>query len=400
MKADVDRILAEKGFCSMLIYSESYRNVNMFYVSGFLAIDPFLYLKKVDGEPLLVINQMEVDRAKKESQVKDVRSTHDYDFIKFIKSTSDFKVGMTKFVASVAKKELGTEKPIYVSPDFSAIYADALRKEGLKIKPMFDVLEKARETKEPEEVKSITAVQRVVEKATSKAIEEISKADVRPDGTLFYRANGRKQKLTVGRIRGIFDHTFVDDGCIAEEETMIPCGSKSAIGHYAGKATDVLRANEPIVMDVFPKSIGKRYVSDMTRTVVKGRASKAVKRMFETVAGVREAAVDALKAGVRGSDMQQLCYRLFEKAGYDTIRGGKRITKGYTHSLGHGVGLQVHEGPGMSEFNKLPLQEHNVVTVEPGLYDPKVGGVRIEDILETTGSRCRNLTKMEISLEI
>jgi Xaa-Pro aminopeptidase len=320
--------------------------------------------------------------------------------MKFIKLASDPKVGMMKYVASVAKRELGTHKPICVPSDFPAIYADALRKRGLKIRPAFNVLEKARETKEPEEVKSITSVQRTIEEATSKAIEEISEADVGPDRTLFSRTNGQKEKLTVGRIRGIFDHSFVDNGCLAEEETMIPCGPKSAIGHYAGKATDVLKADEPIVMDVFPKSIGKRYVSDMTRTVVKGRASKTVKRMFQTVAEVKDAAIDALKAGATGNEMQELCFSLFERAGYDTIRGGKKITKGYTHSLGHGVGLQVHEGPGMSEFNKLPLQEHNVVTVEPGLYNPEVGGVRIEDVMEITGSGCRNLTKMEISLEI
>jgi len=384
----------------MLLYSGSYTNVNMFYMSGFLAIDPFLYLKRVDEQPILVINQMEFDRAKKESAVKDVRATHDYDFMKFLKAASDPRVGMMKFVASVAQKELGTEKPIYVPPDFSVMFADTFRKEGLKIKPLFDVLDKARETKEPEEVKAITSVQRVVEKAASKAIEEISKADVGTDGTLYTRSGGKKEKLTVGRVRGIFDHTFVDNGCIAEEETMIPCGSKSAIGHYAGKKTDVMKANQPIVMDIFPKSIGKRFVSDMTRTVVKGRASKTIKGMFETVAEVRDASIDALKAGVPGKEMQELCYRMFEKAGYDTIKGGKRIDKGFTHSLGHGVGLQVHEGPGLGEFNKLPLQEHNVVTIEPGLYDPQVGGVRIEDIVEVTGNGCRDLTRMKIALEI
>jgi Xaa-Pro aminopeptidase len=400
MKADIDRILGENNVGSVLLHSESYRNVNMFYVSGFLAIDPFLYLKRVDQEPILVINQMELDRAKKESNVRDVRSTLDCDFMSFVRSAPDPKLGIVDFVASVAKKELGTAKPIYVPPDFSVMYADSLRRKGLKIKPMFDVLEKARETKEPEEVRSIASVQRTVEKAASKVIETISEADIAPDGTLTTAANGRKEKLTVGRVRAIFDHTFVDDECLAEEETMIPCGPKSAVGHYAGKASDVLKANEPIVMDVFPKSVRNRYVSDMTRTVVKGRASKTLRRMFETVAEARDSAIDALRAGVLGSEMQELCFNIFEKAGYDTIRGGKKVVKGYNHSLGHGVGLQVHEGPSMSEFYKFPISEHSVVTVEPGLYDPKVGGVRIEDIVEITRAGSRNLTEMKICLEI
>ncbi len=400
MKGDVDRILADNKVDSIMLYSESYRNVNMFYLSDFLAIDPFLYMKKVDEEPILVINQMELDRAKKESTIRDVRSTQDYDLTSYIRSASEPRLGMMKFIGSVARKELGTQKFVYVPPDFPVAYADYLRGEGLKIKPVFDVLEKARETKDPFEVKSIAAVQRTVEKATSNAIRLISEADVASDGTLMTRTEGKKERLTVGRVRAVFDHTFVENGCIAEEETMIPCGPMSAMGHYAGKASDVLKANEPIVMDVFPKSIKKRYVSDMTRTVVKGKASKKLKAMFETVADVYNSSMDALKAGVLGSEMQEQCFDIFEKAGYETIRGGKKVVKGYYHGLGHGVGLQVHEGPSMSEFYKRPLQEHSVVTVEPGLYDPNVGGVRIEDIVEVTGTGCKDLTKMKISLEI
>jgi len=138
----------------------------------------------------------------------------------------------------------------------------------------------------------------------------------------------------------------------------------------------------------------------MTRTVVKGKASKTLKKMFETVAEVWGSAIDALRAGVMGNDMQTLCFDMFEKAGYETIRGGKKVVRGYNHGLGHGVGLQVHEGPSMSEFYRFPLPEHNVVTVEPGLYDPEVGGVRIEDVVEITKGGCKNLTRMKVQLEI
>jgi Xaa-Pro aminopeptidase len=161
-----------------------------------------------------------------------------------------------------------------------------------------------------------------------------------------------------------------------------------------------VKANEPVVLDVFPKSVKARYFSDMTRTVVKGRASKEIRKMFETVLQAKNSAMDAMRAGVVGKDMQLLCFDLFEKAGYETIRGGKQTTKGYTHGLGHGVGLEIHEGPGMGELSTHPLCEHNIITIEPGLYDPRIGGVRIEDIVEVTSEGCRNLTEMEICLEI
>ena len=400
MRKDIDRILAEKGLNAMLLYSESCKNADMYYLTGFLAPDPFIFLKRVDEDPLIVVSQMELPRAKRESIVKNVRSYADYDYVRIVKSASDPKVGGMKFVASVAKKELGTGKPIYVPPTFQAMLADVLRNEGLKVAPMFDVMEKARETKEPEEIEAIISVQETVEEATSKAIEFIANAEVGADETLFYREGGKKKPLIVGRIRAIFDHVFADRGCVAAEETMITCGPKCAIPHYSGEAGDVLKANQSIVFDVFPRSVKKRYVSDMTRTIVKGKASKAVKKMFETVFQVRGAVLDAVKAGVPGNKMQGLCYDIFEKAGYQTVKGGKKISKGYIHSIGHGVGLEVHEGPSMGEFSKYPLEEHNIVTVEPGLYDPDIGGVRIEDIVEVTKKGCNNLTKMDICLEV
>jgi Xaa-Pro aminopeptidase len=275
-----------------------------------------------------------------------------------------------------------------------------LRGEGLKIEPVFGVVEKARETKEPEEIGAIKHVQKIVEKATLKAVELIASAEVEANGRLRYREEGKRKQLLVGRVRSVFDHTFVDGGCVSEGETIIACGPGGADPHYVGKTGDVLKADQPIVMDVFPRSVGDRYFSDMTRTVVKGRASKPVKKMFEAVFEARSAALDALKAGALGSEMQNLCFGVFEKAGYQTVRGGKKVSKGYTHGLGHGVGLEVHEGPYMGELAKFPLEEHNIVTVEPGLYDPKIGGMRIEDIVEVTKKGCSDLTKMEICLEI
>jgi Xaa-Pro aminopeptidase len=400
MRNDVDQILAEKGFGAMLLYSDSSKNANMYYMTGLLTYDPFIFLKKVDEDPILIINQLELTRAQRESVVKDVRSYSDYDFMQIVKSATNFKVGAMKFVASVAKKELGTSTPVYVPPNLSVMLADFLRKNGLKVKPAFDIIEKARETKEPDEVEAIRLTQTIVEHATKKAIDFLAEADVGSDGRLYCREGGKKQLLTVGKLRPIFDHTFADEGCIAEEETIIACGSHGAMGHYTGESRDVVRADEPVLLDVFPRSVKTRYFSDMARTVVKGRATKKLKDMFETVLQVRNAAMDAARAGVKGSEMQLLCYDLFEKAGYMTIRGGRKVSKGYNHSLGHGVGLEVHEGPGMGELSKPSLVEHNVVTIEPSLMDPKIGAVGIEDIVEITNTGFRNLSTMDICLEI
>lgn len=400
LREDLDAILAEKGLKALLLYSESFKDVNMYYLTGFLAPDPFILLKKLDGAPTMIIGQMEFPRAQRESFVKDVRPYTDYDYLKIVKAAEEPKLGVMKFLVSVVKKELGEGTIIGVPSNFPAIAADTLRQEGLVIKPTFNLIEKARETKEPDEVKEISTIQEVAERVTAEIIDLISNCQIGSGGKLIYESEGRREPLTVGKVKTIMGHKFLDHWCILEQDIIVAVGPPSADPHYSGEPPDQLRANQPIVIDIYPRSLRRRYWTDITRTVVKGRAPNDVKRMFDAVLEAKNACIDALHEGVLGSEMFNLCCDLLERAGYPTMRGGKQIEKGFIHSLGHGVGLEIHEDPRMSEVYKFPLKEHSIVTVEPGLYDPKIGGVRIEDIVEVTKKGCNNLTKMEVQLEI
>ena len=400
MRADLDGILAQKGADALLLYSESFKNPNMYYLTNFLAPDPFIYLKKVDCSPMIIVNPMEFPRAKKESTVKDVRSYAEYNYVQVIKAAENPKLGMMKLLALITERELGRESTICVPYNFPSIATDVLRKEGLNIKPMFNVVEKARETKEPEEVKEIEKVQRTVEKVASEVISIIADCDIGSNNVLIHEVNGKKVPLTAGALKTLMAHRFLDNWCSVEEELIVACGPPSADPHYNGKAEDKIKANNPIILDIYPRSIRKRYWADMTRTVVKGKAPDKVKRMFDAVLEAKNTCIDALHAGVLGSEMFNLCCDILEKAGYNTNRGGKQVESGFIHGLGHGVGLEIHEGPSMNETYGFPINEHNVVTVEPGLYDPKIGGVRIEDLVVVTKKGCRNLTQMPIQLEI
>ena len=393
---DLDNILAEKKTEALLLYSESFRNSNMFYLTKFLAPDPFIYLKRVDADPIIVVSQMEYPRAQKQFPVKNVQSYLDYNYFGIMKTTKEPQIGTMKFIAKVAEQELDAKTKICVPPNFPVAIADVLREEGLTIKPMFGVVEKARETKDINEVEEIKAVQAVIEEVTSEAIELIANSDVGSNGTLHF--NG--ETLTVGKIKSFFGRKLLENGCLPEEDIIVACGTKSSDPHYAGEPEDKLKADQPIILDVYPRSIQKRYWSDMTRTVVKGRASPKLKQMFETVFEAKNASLDAIQAGALGSHVYDVCCDVLEKAGYETTREGKKVTKGMPHPLGHGVGLQIHESPRINELSTSPLREHNVVTVEPGLYDPHVGGVRLEDIIEVTKSGYSNLTRMETRLEI
>jgi Xaa-Pro aminopeptidase len=396
VRQDLNRILAEKGVEALLLYSDSQKGANMYYLTKFLAPDPFIFFKRIDEEPLIVVSQMEYPRAQKQSIIKNVKSFLDYNYIEAVKSSKQPQLGAIKFVANVAKQELGTEKRICVPPSFPVIVADVLRNEGLIIEPIFGVAEKARETKDQQEVETIKQIQRVNEKVTSEAIELIANSDVGNNKILF--SNG--EPLTVGRLKSFFGHKLLENGCIPEEDIIVACGSKSSDPHYMGEPEDLLKADQPIILDIYPRSIQKRYWTDMTRTVVKGKASAKLKRMFETVSEAKNASLDAIQAGATGSIVYDVCCGVLEKAGYETTRSGKKVTQGMTHGLGHGVGLQIHESPRLSELSTSTLEEHVVVTVEPGLYDPKIGGVRLEDIIEVTKGGYRNLTRMEAILEV
>jgi Xaa-Pro aminopeptidase len=396
LREDLDDILAEKGAEALLLYSESFKNANMYYLTKFLAPDPFIFLKKVNAEPVIVVNQMEYPRAQKQSIVKDVKSYFDYKYLEVVKTAKEPHLGTMKFIANVAKKELGADTKICVPHNFPAIAADVLREENLTIKPIFNVVEKARETKDADEIDEVKAVQAVAEEVTAEAIDLIANADVGANGTLIVE----KEPLTVGKVKMFFGHKFLNHGCVIEEDIIVACGSKGSDPHYFGDPQDKLKANQPIILDIYPRNVQKRYWTDMTRTIVKGKASDKVKKMFNAVLEARNVSIDAIQAGALGSDIYDVCCDVLEKTGYETTRGGKQITRGLTHGLGHGVGLEIHEGPSMNELYNFPLKEYSLVTVEPGVYDPDVGGLRIEDIVEVTKARCNNLTKMEIRLEV
>lgn len=368
----------------------------MYYVTEFLAPDPFIFLKRTEKEPIIVVSQMEFQRAKKQSIIKDVRSFLDYNYSTTVKSPKDPQLCAIEFIAKVVEKELGKGARICVPPNFSLIVADVLRAEGLTVEPMLNVVEKARETKDKQELELIKETQKINEKVTADAIELISNSEVGNNKTLLTN----REPLTVGRVKSFFGHRLLEYGCIPKEDIIVACGPKSSDPHYMGAPEDKLKADQPIILDSYPRNVLKRYWTDMTRTIVKGKASDKIKDMFNIVSEAKNSSLDAIRAGASGNEVYDICCDIIEKSGYETTRNGKKIRHGMTHGLGHGVGLQIHENPRLNEFSKSPLRENVVVTVEPGLYNPQIGGVRLEDIIEITKKGYNNLTKMETILEV
>ena len=160
-----------------------------------------------------------------------------------------------------------------------------------------------------------------------------------------------------------------------------------------------LRANEPIILDVFPRSQKTGYFGDITRTVVRGRASDAARRVYDTVLRAQQIAFARLRPSIKAVEVHDAVRTFFDSEGYKTVTKRGRM-HGFFHGTGHGLGMEIHEAPRISLASHDVLAAGQVVTVEPGLYYPGVGGVRLEDVAVLTPQGARNLTKFEKVLEV
>lgn len=364
---------------SVLLVGDSAANSNLYYKTHFLAGDPFVYLEH-DGHPLLVVSSMESGRARKESSVQNVRTFDDYGYRDLVRETGDRGQAFAQMLLRVIE-EAGTNR-VTVEPIFPVFYADQLREHGIQVNVDPELLLEQRRRKSSQEIEAIAAAQVAAERATQRAIDMIAGSDVR-DGALYYE----NEPLTAERLREAVEISLLGDNMETTHGAIIAPGPGAADPHWEGAGP--VRAGEAVVMDIFPRDKSSRYFGDMTRTVVKGQPDSTLQAMYEAVLRAQEAALAQIRAGTNGKDVHRAVEQVFEEAGFAGEGPGPR----YIHGTGHGVGLEIHEGPGLSSTDQT-LAEGDVVTVEPGLYDPEIGGVRIEDTVVVTGDGYRNLNTL------
>ncbi len=376
----LDAALDEQGVDGYLVDAAS-DDSDQYYLSGFDAPDPFLTL--YDGEiRLLFARSLEYSRAVEESAATTVQRYVDFDHQEKIE-----KHGQRDAVDRVHAAFLSAHgvDSVAVPPRFPLRTADGLREQGVEVRPDEDgTITEIRATKTGTEIDHIRTAQRANEAAMERAEHLIASSDVDDEGRLQYDGD----VLTSERVKEGIEVTLLRHGC-ALDETIVACGRSAADPHDRGSGA--LLANEPIIVDIFPQAKSTKYHADMTRTFCRGDPDETVREWYDLTQRAKEAALDVVEPGVTGEAVHDAACDVYEDAGLPTLRSDERTETGFIHSTGHGVGLDVHELPRVSPGGE-ELQPGHVITIEPGLYDPEVGGVRIEDFVAVTEDGYENLT--------
>lgn len=359
---------------------DSMTSADLLYLTRFPSGDPFIYLK-TGNKTTIALTDFEVGRAEAESTADEVVP------ISRLMEMAGKQDMVSAMGALLKMKKL---KSVQVPSQFPIGPAEELRNRGVRVQVIADPFVPDRQRKTADEVRKITEVQRKTEKSMETAIRWISSASVRR-GTLY--VGGRP--LTAEMVRKRIHLQLMEEGCIGAG-TIVACGDQAIDPHNAGSGP--LKANTPIVIDIFPRSQESYYFADITRTVVKGKASETVKKMFRVVREGQRLAFSMIRPGIRGDKVHKAIVDYFVSEGFETgIKGGK--FQGFIHGTGHGLGLEIHEPPRVSKV-ELKLEAGHVVTVEPGLYYKGHGGVRLEDIVVVTAQGNRNLTRAPKVLEV
>jgi Xaa-Pro aminopeptidase len=368
-----------------LFIAASEQDSNLYYATRFMAPDPFIYLE-IKGERLMVMSDLEMDRARTQASVDRVLS---YSEIEQKAKKQGIKDPTAVDIVHVVLKESKIRR-LSVPANFPVIHAARLQERGYSLKPKRDPFYEQRVLKTAEEVRHIEDAQRATEEAVAAAHTLLRRAEIK-DEQLWLDG----EVVTSERIKKFVNVKLMERDCIAQH-TIVAGGEQACDPHNEGSGP--LPAHRSIIFDVFPRSATSRYFADMSRTVIRGKVSAELKRLYGAVKDAQEDAIDKIKDGADGMKIHQgICAR-FEKAGYKTGLVNGRM-QGYFHGTGHGVGLDIHEAPRISRTGSL-LQEGHVVTVEPGLYYPGLGAVRIEDMVLVTKDGCRNLTNFPKVFEL
>ena len=356
-------------------------DTDFIYATGF-GVETGLYIRYSDGSDVLAVSPLEIDRARVQSRASNV-----------VENREAYLSKSWARLAAQFLKEKGIEEA-RVSPNLRALDLEELLAAGIDVQVDRELFVAERRHKTKEEADAVREAQRAAEIAIVEVVRELAGAQIK-DGVLWSGGN----PLTSEHLYGRAQLALGEKGFTCPD--MIIAGSPDcAIPHYRGEGP--IRAHAPVIIDIFPQSRRTHYNGDLTRTVVVGDISDEIRLMHAAVVQALHAGSEMIAAGVPARDPHLSVCQVLLDLGFGTTTPGYEGPDGVArmnHSTGHGVGLDVHEEPALRSTTEAPLEEGDVVTVEPGLYLLGLGGVRLEDTGMVTGRGFENFTTLTRSLD-
>jgi Xaa-Pro aminopeptidase len=372
---------------NLLMVADSEHDANMLYAVGMFVPDPFIYFR-LRGRPYIVMSDLEVDRARRAAPRCHVLSLSRYQ--KRLRRAGVRSPSLAHVIREILRAK-GARR-VLVPESFPLGLAIELGRLGISVKTRAGNVFPQREQKSPAEIKKISAALVMAEVGMAEGLQRLRAARISRDRRLIHNHS----PLTSEALRSVID-TAVLQASGLPANTIVAGGRQGCDPHERGFGP--LRADEPIIIDIFPRSQQTGYFGDITRTVVRGRAGEGVRRLYDTVLCGQKLAFRKVRAGVPTTAVHRAVQEFFVQQGYKTgMRHGRM--EGFFHGTGHGLGLEIHEAPRLGSNSPGELKPGHVVTVEPGLYYPELGGVRLEDVALVTLNGARNLTRFEKILEI
>lgn len=351
---------------------------DLFYATRFDAPDPVCAVAWPDGTTLLVVGSMELGRARREAAESCRVETPDT-----LRLPKSARASESAALAAALRKE--GVRAVSVAGNFPVGAAKALERAGIAVKVVeASPFAEARVTKSPDEIAAIRASQRAARAAERALAAAFRRAEPDARGRLVLDG----APFTSERARSLARAELLARGTMDLEGTIVAGGDQASDPHESGSGP--LRTGEAVVADIFPRSLSTGYWGDMTRTHFHGRLPPEVRKMLDAAKEAQKVGMETIRPGVTGAEVHAAVRSVFESRGFRTGRDASGRPYGFIHSTGHGVGLEIHEEPRLSPSGG-PLRPGMVVTVEPGLYYPGVGGVRVEDTVLVVPSGCETL---------
>ena len=384
MKSDLDRFMEEQELDALLITGPAQHNPPMVYFTGPIHMTSGDLIKTRGSDPVLFYNPMERDEAAKTGyKIKDLS---DYRLDELMKATGGnlleaiilrYEKMLTEYdltsgrIALFGKMDVGNSYAI-----FSGLNT---KLPGLEIVGQLgeSLLLQALATKDEHEVERIRAMGDITIAVVGKVADFLTSQKTK--NSVLVNSDG--DPITIGEVKNKINLWLVEAGVENPEGTIFAIGRDAGVPHSSGNPKDILELGKTIIFDIFPAEAGGGYFFDFTRTWCLGYAPDNVNELYEDVAEVYQQIMSEIEVNALASQYQDRTCELFEEMGHATIKSNPQTQQGYVHSLGHGVGLNIHEYPRISSnFKQDRLSPGSVVTIEPGLYYPEKGmGVRLED---------------------